>query len=143
MKQLPTKAWNFQTYAGTSSRTGSSHNEAFLPTEQFSFTVAASDRARIESMRGRSGPASTGSEAVRAALSHYLSLLPLAEVSAEISLLPSESPETGEWRVWGISLLQDEAERLADALAHPPVGVRRRYSRNEIIRLAVLLAHRD
>lgn len=114
-----------------------------MPAARFSFRVTPADRARIESLRERCGPDSTGSEAVRAALSHYLSLLPLAEVSAEISLLLSESPETGEWRVWGISLPQDEAERLTDALAHPPVGVRRRYSRNEIIRLAILLAHRD
>lgn len=43
------------------------------------------------------------------------------------------------WRIWGVSMPDSEAHALDALVANPPAGVHRKFSRNEIVRLAVLL----
>jgi hypothetical protein len=62
-----------------------------------------------------------------------------ADVSQLADALAQESdaPDAA-WTVWGIAMPEAEAVALDERVAHPPVGVRRRFSRNELVRLAIL-----
>ena len=97
------------------------------------------DMSRIDALRDRCGPRATASEAVRAALVGFLALGSEADVSqlADSLARESEAADTA-WTVWGIAMPEAEAVALDERVAHPPVGVRRRFSRNELVRLAVL-----
>jgi hypothetical protein len=109
-----------------------------MPVAHRSLRVSAADLGRVEALRDRIGPRTTASEAVRAALRWFTAQAPtLEDVTPAADQLAREGGASG--RVWGVSLLDTEAEALDALVAAPPAGVRRKFSRNELVRLAVLL----
>ncbi len=112
-----------------------------MPVAHRSLRVSAADLDRVEALRDRIGPRTTASEAVRAALRWFTAQAPgLEDVTPAADQLASEGGAPG--KVWGVSLLDTEAEALDALVAAPPAGVRRKFSRNELVRLAVLLFSR-
>ncbi len=110
-----------------------------MPVAHRSLRVTPPDLARVEALRDRCGPRTSASEAVRAALAWFTARAPhIEDVTPAADQLVVEAAEPGG-KVWGISLTDTEAAALDDLVAKPPSGVRRKFSRNEAVRLAVLL----
>jgi Arc/MetJ-type ribon-helix-helix transcriptional regulator len=110
-----------------------------MPVAHRSLRVTPADLARVEALRDRCGPRTSASEAVRAALAWFTArATQIEDVTPAADQLVTEAGEPGG-KVWGISLTESEALALDELVAKPPAGLRRKFSRNEAVRLAVLL----
>ncbi len=113
-----------------------------MPVARRSLRLTAIDMARVEALRDRCGPRASASEAVRVALHIFLGSLPREDMTAEVDQLATETDPAASpsWTTWGISLPPQEGRALNDAAANEVHGLRRTFSRNEVVRLALLSA---
>jgi len=103
-----------------------------------SLRVFDTDLARVETLRDRLGPRTSASEAVRAALVWFRQndqALPAIAEAGDRLVVEAEGATP---RGWGISMPQEEDEALTE-LVKRTTGLRRDLSRNELVRVALML----
>ena len=107
-----------------------------------SFRATESDAQRIGTLRDR-WPRANASEVIRAALLWFSSTgQHAADSFADVADSLAAELKKEDAKVAGFTLPEDEAEALDELVAKPTPGARRRFSRTEIVRIALVVFSR-